>query len=227
MSPPAWLGSRSDNEAGEDHGLARGESSFTTGQLDSAYRALRSSVLRLWALAQPLTTATDFGDIIRFGEAVDQLLAASVFSFTNAKSQAEETERKRRNQFLAIPGHELRNPLSPITAAATILKKVKREDAINDNMSTVITRQVTAHVGTICTRKCQRPRAGDRTRFAQCYTSSYRARYGRNPTRRLKSRSPGCAPRKVSYMKYSTSRSSIRRQMIFRSSRYMIPSWFL
>ena len=89
---------REHNDAG--HGVARMESDFTIEQLVSEYRALRSSVLRLWAQSLPLDCATDVGDIIRFDESIDQLLAASVFSFAEAKRKAEKIEDERGSQFL-------------------------------------------------------------------------------------------------------------------------------
>lgn len=128
------------NDAG--HGIARQESNFTIEQVVSEYRALRSSVLRLWAQSLPLTCATDIRDVIRFDEAIDQLLAASVFSFAAAKLKVEETEKERRSQFLAMLGHELRNPLSPISSAAAVLKQTKRDDPVVDKITNIIARQV-------------------------------------------------------------------------------------
>nr|WP_176936468.1 ATP-binding protein [Massilia sp. PDC64] len=137
-----------ETEAGEQHGLARLESNFTIEQLASEYRALRSSVLRLWSDANSTPSATDIGDIIRFNEAIDQLLAASVFSFAKATRDAVEAEKMRKDQFLAMLAHELRNPLSPISAAATLLKMAKSNDAVVNNASNIIARQV-AHMAAL------------------------------------------------------------------------------
>jgi signal transduction histidine kinase len=135
-------------EAGEQHGLARLDSHFTIEQLASEYRALRSSVLRLWSEANTTPTSTDIGDIVRFNEAIDQLLAASIFSFAKATREALEAEKTRKDQFLAMLAHELRNPLSPISAAATLLKMAKSNDAMVTNASNIIARQVT-HMATL------------------------------------------------------------------------------
>ena len=140
-------GSGENHDAG--HGIARHESNFTVEQLVSEYRALRASVLKLWAQSLPLTSVVDIGDIARFNESIDQLLAASVFSFAEAKRKADENEKERRNQFLAMLGHELRNPLSPISTAASILKRTKKEDPLVDNVSDIIARQVTHMAGLI------------------------------------------------------------------------------
>jgi signal transduction histidine kinase len=143
------LAARSMQDSGEEHGLNRLESKFTMEQLCSEYRALRSSVLRLWKDAHPSPEISDFEDMIRFNEAVDQLVASSVFSFTNAQREAEETERRRRTQFLAMLGHELRNPLSPIITASSVLKMAKGNEKVIDNASNVIARQVTHMAGLI------------------------------------------------------------------------------
>jgi signal transduction histidine kinase/ActR/RegA family two-component response regulator len=135
-------------DAGEQHGLARLESNFTIEQLAAEYRALRASVLRLWSGAIKTPSATDLADIIRFNEAIDQLLASSVFSFARATREAMEAEKDHKDQFLAMLAHELRNPLSPISAAATLLKMAKSNDAVVSNASNIIARQV-AHMATL------------------------------------------------------------------------------
>jgi K+-sensing histidine kinase KdpD len=127
-----------------DHGTGRWKSNFSVEQLVSEYRALRSSVLRLWGQAHSYASTTDVQDIIRFNEAIDQLLAVSVISFAAAKRKADEQE-KNRNEFLAMLAHELRNPLSPITTASALLKKAKGNEKIIENAADVIARQA-AHM---------------------------------------------------------------------------------
>jgi signal transduction histidine kinase/CheY-like chemotaxis protein len=135
-------------DAGEEHGLSRLNSNFTIEQLVAEYRALRSSVLRLWNKANGAPKASDIDDIIRFNEAIDQLLASSVIIYAATNREAMEAEKKRKDQFLAMLAHELRNPLSPISAAATLLKMSKSEDRIVSNASTIIARQV-SHMATL------------------------------------------------------------------------------
>jgi signal transduction histidine kinase len=143
------LAARNTQDSSEAHGIHRLESKFTMDQLFSEYRALRSSVLRLWKDSHPALDPPDFEDMIRFNEAVDQLVAGSVLSFVFAQQEAEETERQRRTQFLAMLGHELRNPLSPIITASSVLKKAKGNEKVIDNVSNVIARQVTHMAGLI------------------------------------------------------------------------------
>jgi signal transduction histidine kinase len=135
-------GMRNALDSAEDHGIGRLESKFTVEQLFSEYRALRASVLRLWRKTHSAPSTTDVDDIIRFNEAIDQLVAGSVFSFAEAQRKAEENEKQRRNQFLAMLAHELRNPLSPISTASLLLKKAEGKAAIVKTASEVISRQV-------------------------------------------------------------------------------------
>jgi signal transduction histidine kinase len=131
-----------------DHGAGRWKSRFSVEQLVSEYRALRSSVLRLWGKARSDASTTDIEDIIRFNEAIDQLLALSVLSFADAQRKADERE-KNRNDFLAMLAHELRNPLSPISTASALLKKAKGNEKIIESATDVIARQVTHMAGLV------------------------------------------------------------------------------
>ncbi|HWK90313.1 MAG TPA: RsbRD N-terminal domain-containing protein, partial [Longimicrobium sp.] len=71
-------GGGDESTAAEEHGAGRAESGFTIEQMVSEYRALRASVIRLWAKAQGQLTAVHLEDLTRFNEAIDQSLAESV-----------------------------------------------------------------------------------------------------------------------------------------------------
>lgn len=96
----------------DGHGKQRALAGLSIDQLLAEYRALRSSVLRLWA-AHDSPGAEAIQDIGRFNEAIDQAIAESV------RAYAKETE-SRRQLFLAALGHDLRSPLNAaaLTAAA-------------------------------------------------------------------------------------------------------------
>jgi signal transduction histidine kinase len=100
--------------AAEEHGAGRAESGFTVEQMVSEYRALRASVIRLWTKAHGEITATDIDELTRFNEAIDQSLAESVTRYTQDLDQSKE-------MFLAILGHDLRNPLGAISMSASFM----------------------------------------------------------------------------------------------------------
>lgn len=109
------LGKRTHPDtAAEVHAEARLLSGYTVVQLVSEYRALRSSVLTAWEKLPQETRDTDMGDVTRFNEAVDQALAESVARY-------ERMVKRTQNMFLAILGHDLRNPLGTITTATSYL----------------------------------------------------------------------------------------------------------
>ena len=100
--------------AAEEHGAGRAESGFTVEQMISEYRALRASVIRLWTKAHGVLTSADIQDLTRFNEAIDQSLAESITRYTQDLDQSKE-------MFLAILGHDLRNPLGAISMSASFM----------------------------------------------------------------------------------------------------------
>ena len=100
--------------AAQIHGAGRAGSGFTVGEMVSEYRALRASVIRLWTQAKGTLTGADLDDLIRFNEAIDQALAESIDRYT------VDLDRSRE-MFLAILGHDLRNPLGVVTMASQFM----------------------------------------------------------------------------------------------------------
>jgi signal transduction histidine kinase len=109
------LGKRgADDTAAETHAEARLLSGYTVVHLVSEYRALRSSVLTLWAADIGDTQPAHMPDVTRFNEAVDQALAESIARY-------EYMVKQSQNMFLAILGHDLRNPLGTVVTGSTFL----------------------------------------------------------------------------------------------------------
>jgi signal transduction histidine kinase len=102
--------------AAETHAEARLLSGYSVEQLVSEYRALRSSVLHQWTSQMASRQATDMEDVTRFNEAIDQALAESVARYAHLVKQSE-------NMFLAILGHDLRNPLGTVITGATFVMR--------------------------------------------------------------------------------------------------------
>lgn len=83
-------------------------------EMVSEYRALRASVLRLWADSDPAPHDRDVDDLTRFNESIDQSVARAVASYTRRVDQSGDL-------FLAILSHDLRNPLNSIAVSAELL----------------------------------------------------------------------------------------------------------
>jgi signal transduction histidine kinase len=118
--------------AAHDHGLQRLADGFDLVQMVSEYRALRASVTRLWAQE---VNAFDHQalEMIRFNEAMDQILAESVERFT-------EKVGRDRDLFLAVLGHDLRNPLSTIKMGSALLLRSSAITARDYNSAVTISR---------------------------------------------------------------------------------------
>ncbi|MFJ3366537.1 ATP-binding protein [Pseudomonas sp. NPDC086251] len=107
-----------DETAAQSHALTRLTAGFSLDQMVSEYRALRSSILRLW-LAEGYAHDDDhIVDMIRFNEAIDQALVESIASY----GQAVETTRKT---VLGVLGHDLRTPLGAVTLGTDLLKQTE------------------------------------------------------------------------------------------------------
>ena len=90
--------------AAAEHGSGRAASGFTVVQMVAEFRALRASVVRLWTAQRQTLGAAEVEELIRFNEAIDQAVAESLARY----SRDIDATRER---FLAILGHDLRNPL--------------------------------------------------------------------------------------------------------------------
>jgi signal transduction histidine kinase len=100
--------------AAQAHGLMRAQGGITIEQVVAEFRALRSSILRLWGeTCSPGPDAID--DIGRFNEAIDQAVAESVQVF------AQERERLRQI-FLGVLGHDLRGPLNAVALTVELMR---------------------------------------------------------------------------------------------------------
>jgi signal transduction histidine kinase len=99
--------------AAQEHGVTRAVERFSLIELVSEYRALRASVTRMWVDAVPVT-AESVAQLIRFNEAIDQILAEGVSKFT-------ERMDRDADLFTASVGHDLSNPVNAISMSARAL----------------------------------------------------------------------------------------------------------
>jgi signal transduction histidine kinase len=123
--------SRRLDSASTVHGAGRVESGFKLLEVVSEYRALRASVLRLWRESGPAPDLHDLDDVTRFNESIDQSLANAVEGYT------DHVDRSRR-MFMAILGHDLRNPLSAVTLAAKVVQQEASSDKPSNPLLSVI-----------------------------------------------------------------------------------------
>ena len=108
--------SRRLTNASEVHGVGRVGSGFDLPEVVSEYRAMRASVVRLWRESEPEPDVRDLDDLTRFNESIDQSLTDAVRSYTDRVNRS-------RQMFLAILGHDLRNPLNSIMMSAELVRQ--------------------------------------------------------------------------------------------------------
>lgn len=112
----------------QTHGLLRARLGLSIEELVAEYRAMRSSVLRLW-IESHAGGPEAAEDIFRFNESIDQAVAESVQFY------AQERERWRQI-FLGVLGHDLRAPLHAITLTLELLRAEAREPSARFDMLT-------------------------------------------------------------------------------------------
>jgi len=103
--------------SGRLHAEGRIKHGFTPGQVLAEFRALRASVLRLYEHAGH----TDISGVTRFNEAIDEVLTESMTRYAAKRDLY-------RDQFIGILSHDLRSPLSAITAGAALLAASANDD---------------------------------------------------------------------------------------------------
>lgn len=101
------------NETAHQHANDRLAQGYGINDVVAEYRALRASVLRRW-LKGAQTDAVAFQEMIRFNEAIDQMLAESV------RQYAQRAEHIR-DLFAGVLAHDLRSPLGAILNSAGVL----------------------------------------------------------------------------------------------------------
>lgn len=111
------LGPHSDHDtAAEVHAMTRLVAGFSLDQLVSEYRALRSSVLKLWLYQESSGQNHHLEDMTRFNEAIDQALAESVATYGHAVEATRKT-------VLGVLGHDLRSPLGAVLMASDLIRE--------------------------------------------------------------------------------------------------------
>ena len=118
--------------------------SLQTGEkYEIEYRLRHSSGEYRWSLARALPVKDEAGEIIRWiGTCTD------IHEQKRTQEKLQEADR-RKDEFLAMLAHELRNPLAPISAAADLLRLAKLDEGRLEAVSNVISRQASHMTGLI------------------------------------------------------------------------------
>jgi signal transduction histidine kinase len=117
----------------KEHGEQRWENGWSVTELVRDYQLLRVVVLE--TLEENLRRPLYYRESLAVGVFIDDAVATSVARYVSARDddrRVAERDRleaiadlsRRKDEFLAILGHELRNPLAPIRNSIVILRKL-------------------------------------------------------------------------------------------------------
>jgi signal transduction histidine kinase len=109
-----------DTEPGRNHAADRFAQGFDVEQVAAEYRALRASVVRLWAERRG-PEQPGLEELTRFNEAVDENLADALRRFSAEVNHS-------RDLVMAVLGHDLRSPLGAIANSAHYLLRLQDAD---------------------------------------------------------------------------------------------------
>ena len=93
------------------HTSMRLDSGFQLAHAIAEYRALRASILKLWAQTEPSSEEQDVHEVIRFNETIDQAIVEVTRRFTDRATLYSD-------RFVGILAHDVRSPLNLINLAA-------------------------------------------------------------------------------------------------------------
>jgi signal transduction histidine kinase len=103
------------DSAAETHAALRFSGGFDTIEMISEFRALRASVIRLWRVEWAKTDAADIlPDLLRFNEAIDQIMTESLGRFT-------EKLTRSGSQFVGTLVNDFHGPLAVVHDSAQAL----------------------------------------------------------------------------------------------------------
>ncbi|AMJ59386.1 sensor histidine kinase [Bosea sp. PAMC 26642] len=102
----------------EIHAALRQAGGFNLDQMVSEYRALRASVTKLWGAQDFEPTRQSIVDLVRFNEAIDQATTESISYYSKKVEHS-------RDLFLAVLGHDLRNPIGAMMMSAELIAKIE------------------------------------------------------------------------------------------------------
>jgi len=112
------------------------EDTFPLRGKDGSYR---------WFLSRALPIRDEHGDVVRwFGTHTDVTEQREMANKITQQAEQLAGESRRKDEFLAMLSHELRNPLAPIRSAVDLLRMQERgnQNAIQQKAREIIERQV-------------------------------------------------------------------------------------
>jgi len=147
VAPAASVGTTPELSAvAKLHAAHRFAQRSSLKQMAGEYRALRANITRRWlASATAETNGVDKAEqLALLDAAMDASLASAIAWYDDRLRQHQEdlrTANQNQSEFLAVLGHELRNPLAPIRTGLDLLDRAREEPALLDMLRPMLERQ--------------------------------------------------------------------------------------
>jgi signal transduction histidine kinase len=131
----------------ETHASHRFTQRFTLAQMAAEYRALRANVTRRWLgrrKGKPKSAGALARELALFNAAVDWSLTSAVAWYDDRLRQQQEQLKiadQNKNEFLAVLGHELRNPLAPLRTGLELLGRARSKPELLETLQPMMDRQ--------------------------------------------------------------------------------------
>jgi PAS domain S-box-containing protein len=125
------------------------QSAAAEGRFEDEDWRLRKDGTRFWANVVITALLDAQGTLVGFGKVTRDLTerrrteeqARQLAAAQSARAEAEAASR-RKDQFLAMLAHELRNPLAPLVTGLTLLRQARHDTEVLDQILDMIDRQV-------------------------------------------------------------------------------------
>ena len=117
---------------------------FSLKQVAAEYRALRANVTRRW-LTQQHEQPGMARELALFNAAVDASMTSAIGWYDERLQQQRDELRaadQNKNEFLAVLGHELRNPLAPLRSGLDLLARSSDKPDVLQSLRPMMERQV-------------------------------------------------------------------------------------
>jgi signal transduction histidine kinase len=146
-SPSSSVGTTSElMDVAKAHAAHRFAQRSSLKQMAGEYRALRANITRRWLASGTAKTeaAAMAEELALFDAAVDASLISAIAWYDDRLKQHQEhlrTANQNQSEFLAVLGHELRNPLAPLRTGLDLLERAQAEPALLDMLRPMLERQ--------------------------------------------------------------------------------------
>jgi PAS domain S-box-containing protein len=118
------------------------KTALADGRADSVRWQVRKDGTRFWCRATVTPLRDENKQVQSFARVLHDLTDTQAQDAQKKRTDDLAEANRSKEEFMALLSHELRNPLSPILNALSILRQVRTEDPIIEQAGNIINRQV-------------------------------------------------------------------------------------